>query len=236
MAVASAVFWSGSIQADDSFNKQPVPIDANQELLSAEERALLYLSCAYSNLLSKNYPDAFDDYRKALDTLPSSQNSGMEFLISFGMAVACDNLHLSCDSQQQMARIRNLIDTCAEEESDVPESTSQEERKVANCLTYLASMTTSPETRSVLLSFVSEIFPTSLASHSRPSFQATPPSTLACKTAIMAKPCRSFWKTLKKIKEAIVDTWKDFFGIYKDIKEIRNDLKGDSEQTILEII
>jgi hypothetical protein len=109
-SIATAAVLNDPIYAYAFANKQHVSIDTDLQILSNEEKSLLYFSCGYSNLISKKYQEAFEDYQKASEALSSSTDSGMDFLISFGMVVACDNLHLIYDSKKYMLRIRDLID------------------------------------------------------------------------------------------------------------------------------
>lgn len=229
LTVISAVYWNGSLQADVFSDKQYELNGAIQQRLSNEELSLLYLSCGYSNLISKNYKNSLDDYQKALNILAASKNPGIEFLISFGMMVACDHLHLSRDTQQHALRIRELVDA-SEEENDINKSFFEDECESARYLKHIAGMSASPQVQDALNSFVAEIFPTLLASYSYSSLDGIARSSLSCKSAPMAKPCRSFWKTLKKIRNEIVDTWNKLFSIYKDIKEIKNDFRENQAQ------
>lgn len=231
--ITNAVFLTGSLQADNLYRYQHPSIDMKDQALSDEKISLLYLSCGYSNLISGKYRGAFEDYQKALSSLQGNNNLGMEFLVSFGMAVACDHLQLANDAQKYLSHIKKLIDTCDPEDHGMSESVPQDEREVAEHLRQIAFLSSSIEVRSSLISFISEIFPSSLASHSSRALCPKMTSHLpSAKNTLTAKPCRSFWKTMKKIRDSIVETWNSFFQIYKDIKEIREDFKENQSKPV----
>jgi hypothetical protein len=157
----------------------------------------------------------------------------MEFLISFGMSVACDNLTFANDAQKHLLHIRKLIDTYDAEDNGLGQSIPRDEYQVAEHLHQIALLASSTETRSSLISFISEIFPSSLASHSSKTLvPKMTPYFLASNKALTTMPCRSFWKTMKKIRDSIVETWNSFFQIYKDIKEIRDDFKENQQKPV----
>lgn len=236
-SVASAVVLNDPIYAHVSSNKQHVSIDTDQQILSNEEKSLLYLSCGYSNLISKNYQDAFEDYHKASAALSNSMDSGMEFLISFGTVVACDNLNLMRDSRQHVLRIRDLIDSAFDgEQEDVRESTPQDNREMINRLTSLANMSASMETQKVLIAFVSEIFPSALTTYSKSSSDSATPSILSCKMNLKAKPCKSFWKKIESLARRISRTWDKVFKIYKEVREIEDDIRDRLTSTPIESV
>jgi hypothetical protein len=119
LSITSGITLAQPLQANICIDNRS-SIGMNQETLSDEKKALLYLSCAYSNLVSKDYDSALGDYQKSLDALArsGSPNPGMEFLISFGMAVACDHLHLMHDAQQHILHLHNLLEDPEEIDDD----------------------------------------------------------------------------------------------------------------------
>ena len=228
LTMANGVCIQNSLQAEECYDSQRPAIQMTEPGLSDQQRALLYLSCGYSNLVSQKYSDAFEDYQRARDILQNSDNPGLQFLVSFGMTVTCDNLHLTSATRECLAGIKELLDAGDESEDDMF-GMSQNEYEVAKHLAQLALLAPSPVVREALESVVSEVFAPSCTSQT--SLSKTRPSFLSPKTAIAAMPCRSFWKTLKKIKNSIVDAWNELFKIYKDIKEIREDFKEKEEKT-----
>jgi hypothetical protein len=226
-AVISVVVLNSPMQGHAFCNKLLASVDVGPQMLSNEEQCLLYLSCGYSNLLSKKYKNAFDDYKKALNELSDSENPGAGFLISFGMVVSCDNLDLVNESQEHMLRIGRLINNAFDgEQSEIGKSDLQDNQEMINRLTSIASMAASPETQDILISFISEIYPTSLTAYSRTSWSVVTPSVLVGETNAMARPAKSFWKQLECLGTRIARAWNKIFKIYKEVREVEDDIRG----------
>jgi hypothetical protein len=235
--VASAVVLNNPIQGHALCNKLLASVDVGPQMLSNEEQSLLYLSCGYSNLLSNRYQNAFDDYKKALNELSDSDNSGAEFLIAFGMVVACDNLDLVKDSQQHVLRIRSLINSAFDgEREEIEESDLQDNQEMINCLTSIARMAAFPETQSILISFISEIYPTTSTAYYQTSWGVLTPSVLLGKTNVVATPAKSFWKKLESLARRISRAWDKIFKIYREVREVEDDIRGRLSQEASNVI
>jgi hypothetical protein len=115
--------------------------------------------------------------------------------------------------------------TFDEEQEDVRESVPQDNREMINRLTSLAHRSASPETEKLLITFISEIFPSSLTAYPNASFDAATPSTLSCKTNFTAKHCKSFWKKIESLARRISRAWDKVFKIYKEVREIEDDIR-----------
>jgi hypothetical protein len=160
-----------------------------------ESLALLYLSCANANLLSHNDLSALQDYQKALEVLGDAGDSGLEFLISYGMVVACDRLQIRDQCESHLLRLRAVINSPEADDAaeyELPENASND---IPDYLRALAAEAPSLEIRGALQSFVSEVF-IGFYSHSDHR------SNLGHKSFV-AKPCKSFWKKLEKLAHNI---------------------------------
>ena len=163
----------------------------------SEPLAVLYLSCANANLLSNNDRSALQDYQKALEALGDFGDRSLEFLISYGMIVACDRLQIRDLCEDHLFRLRALINDLNQqedslEENPLPEKISDE---IPNYLRALAATAPSVEIRSALQSLVSEIF---IGSYSHSAYRGNP-----AYKPFLAKPCKSFWQKLEKLAHNI---------------------------------
>ena len=205
-------------------------LDASQrnfeeKVPSNEQMALLYLSCGNVNLTSKNYASALDDYKKALDLVDDSVDSGVEFLIVFGMAIACDNLHLADLCKGNMARIRSLMNAFEDEEDNNEEYTSTESDEVPNYLRGLANMARSVEIRSTLLLLISDIFPSSSASY-LPTLNRANSRFFSQERQHMIIPCKSFWKRLEKLAKNIDHACHKVMDLIERALDLRDRAQG----------
>jgi hypothetical protein len=145
--------------------------DKTEQTLSQEDKALLYLTCGYANLISENYQDAIEDYQKASNLVSNFDNSGMDFLISFGSILACDHLYLSQSAQLHATHIKNIIKNSFQDRENCQESVFQDYHEIVGSLTSLAHTSTSETTKHLLMSFISEIFPSKPNSFSSFTFK-----------------------------------------------------------------
>jgi len=208
------------------YSSQYTPTNKIEQALSQENKALLYVTCGYSNLISKNYQDAIEDYQKASSLLLNSDDSGMDFLISFGTIVACDHLHLSQPAQRHTANIRNLISKNFQGREDSQELIFQNDHQVVESLTALAHTSTSEATKHLLMSFISEIFPSEPVSLSSTSFKQVNLCALHSANPYEAQAGFSFWKKAEKLARRIARTWDKIYSIYKQMREVKDDLKS----------
>lgn len=225
LVVANAIFFSNSIHAEIPNGEPTEMIEDSPKTLSSEERALLYLSCAYSNLTANNYREAFEDCRRAGDSLSDSSNPEMEFLTSFGMAVACDQLHMPKQAQEHASRLKSLLEQAAENPGElVEEQTPEEGSEMVDQLSSLACLSATPEVRDSLLAAVSAMAPFSEISHSR-----------ADRGAVLQKKMRwdllnprpiGLLKKCEKMVRKVFKAWKKIYEVYRQFREIEDDLKG----------
>ncbi len=73
LAMVNGVCVHHPLQAEECYDSQRPVIQITEQGLSDQQRALLYLSCGYSNLVSQKYGDSFEDYQRARDALSPSQ-------------------------------------------------------------------------------------------------------------------------------------------------------------------
>jgi hypothetical protein len=202
-------------------------LDSEEQSQSNEQLALLYLSCANVNLISQNYSSAFDDFQKVLQTVSDSNDNGIEFLTLFGMVIACDNLGLKDSCEQYLTRIKILIDSVDEEDDDFTEA-SPENKKVPCYLATIANMSPTVEIKSILMSFIFEIFPASLGSYSS-SFQKMRLSTFKSQFFV-AQPCKSFWKRVEKLGHNVKRTCEAVLDIIERCLDVRDRIQGKSKE------
>ncbi|MBX9744880.1 MAG: hypothetical protein K2X08_06700 [Chlamydiales bacterium] len=178
--------------------------------------------------MSKKYKFALQDYQRAFDRLDGSKDNGIEFLVAFGMVIVCDNLHLLEQRDENISRIRSMIDTFDDEEDlNDYRSMSDEDNRVHIYLRMLAGMAPSIEVRGILLSFLSEIFPSSLASYSlSKSNRPVKLAYFSYEKPVVARPCKSFWKRLEKLGHNIVRACDKVITLLERFCDVRDRLGG----------
>ena len=202
----------------------------NEQAPSQEDKAILYLTCGYSNLISNNYQDAIDDYQKASKLISNSNDPGINFLISFGSLVACDHLHLPQLAQSHVNNIRNLINNNFQDKEESQEYTSQNYQAIIDSLTSLAQTSVSEETKNLLTSFISEIFPSEPSSLTSFVVKQGLPCSLHNTIPCKSKSGLSFWKKAENLAKRIARTWDKIYKIYKQMREVEDDLKSRFEK------
>ncbi len=225
LPIVSVMFLASAMQPHASFVQHDSSPNLEEQAPSNEQLILLYLSCGNVNLMSQNYSSALDDYQKALGLLTNARDNDMEFLILFGMTIACDNLHLTDLCEFNISRIRALINSPDEEEDGVTEYMTAEDDKVPSYLRTLADMSPSIEIRDALRSFISEIFPPSLTSLS-PFGNYTIPSHFHYERHVMMHPCKSVWKKIEKFGRKVRRTCEKILDIIERCLDIKDRIQG----------
>ena len=225
--IACILFSVCSIPRCIASNPYDSQANFEEKVASNEQIALLYLSCGNVNLTSKNYASALDDYIKALDLLNDSVDSGVEFLIVFGMAITCDNLHLTDLCKRNMARIRALMNAFEDEDDDIEEYTDTENDEVPNYLRNLANMAQSAEVRSTLLLLISDIFPSSSTSY-LPMLNRVNSHFFSQEKQYVIIPCKSFLKKLEKLAKNIDHACHKVMDLIERALDIRDRVQGKS--------
>jgi hypothetical protein len=126
------------------------------DFVSENANPLIYVGCGNACLFLQNYFGALDFYQKALaaDVNDDSENMVLEFLILFGMTVAYDNLHLTDQCQNSLARMKELaqfFDFDNDDDTEKNEDSSDEE---IDFFTPIANLSYTEEVRDELLSMI----------------------------------------------------------------------------------
>ncbi len=229
LPVTSILFLACTMQPNASLVQHDSSLNLEEQVSSNEQLILLYLSCGNVNLLSQNYSSAFDDYQRALDALTNSSSNGLEFLILFGMVIACDNLHLTDLCKFNILRINALINSA--EEDGVTEYLTTEDDEVTSYLKALANMSPSIEIRDTLQFYISEIFPSSPASYSL-SANYMNPALFSYEGQCMIYPCKSFWKRLEKLGRNIRRGCEKVLDIIERALDIKDRVEGKPQQKL----
>lgn len=223
--IACILFSFCSVSHCAAFNPCDSQGNFEEKVASNEQMALLYLSCGNVNLASKNYASALDDYMKALDLMDDSVDSGVEFLIIFGMTIACDNLHLSDLCKRNMLRIKTLMSAFEDEDEDIEEYSVNGDDEVPNYLRSLANMAQSEEVRGMLLFLISDIFPSSSASN-LPMYNRLNPHLFSQEKQHTIILCKSFWKRMEKLAQNIDHACHKVLDLIERALDVRDRLHG----------
>lgn len=192
-------------------NSYPTQEGFVKDILNNEQVAILYMSCANTNLLSRNYEICVEDYLRTYRTLGDSIEPGMQFLLDFGLVVAYDNLHLVSASNETLIRLQMQIqrdESFEEDNAGYPEIAP-----VIQYLNLLARRAPSPDVRANLLSMIQMIFPQSVFSS-------------AVQEKIQVTPCKSFGKRLEKLGHNIARSCHKFLDILERCIDLFDRITG----------
>ncbi len=214
MILLASVLFLSSIHPGILVSEDYIP-SASQKGSINENLPLLYLSCANANLIAEKYEEAFDDYQRTYNT-SSLADSGVKFLIAFGMAIVSDNLNLTECCQQSISQIRSLIESDDKKEDGFLEYISPDST-VLNYLKGIACMASSKKIRNELLMIIDEIFPSSILS-----------SSFLYESDLRAMPCKSFWKRMETLAHNIWNACDKVLNIIERCLDIYGRVNGSN--------
>lgn len=122
---------------------------------------LIYLACGNANLLSGDFESSIQDFQKASTLLTKTQEqySELEFLVSFGKAIAYDNLGMVDQAKQAIGSLFILINESEDIESNsiTGKPSSSDSQEAVEIMRKLASLASTSQIRDMLLLIVDEM-------------------------------------------------------------------------------
>lgn len=218
---------------------EEMPQSVEEMNLHDESMALVYIGCGNANLLAHNFSLALEDFQRASSLLSKLETPMLEmaFLVSFGKAIASDNLGLKDQCQNAIGAMFFILNEGqTDEESDGYDSgisdaiLPNECEEAADIMKQLATLAPSTSVREILLSIVQE-----MSQELLPLFKIADPVPLSQSdwkynsenTDASNELCKSWWKKIEKFANKAYKTVLKAKEVWDFIKDIDKALKKD---------
>jgi hypothetical protein len=207
-----------------------------QVVQETQEESLFYLGHGNASLLAHEPWQALEFFQKATVSLNASDCSScvVQFLISFGQAVAFDTLGFDEQCRQSLGALLLAINDYETRNSDeevddiVVPLLDSEYAEAIDSLRALANMAASPDVRELLCAFVDEMSEELLPPFAIAKWpmSGTAEWTFDYDNEPSIQQCRSFWRKVKRFLREASEVLYYIAKGYKHIKEIKDTHKN----------